>query len=160
MCSRPPRQSGFTLPELIMTIVIISVGLAGVLSAFRAVVKGSADPLVHKQMLAIAEEMMEELSLKPWVSPSGHTGGAVGCPDRAGLDNLDYYDGYECAGIRPVDGGAVIPLLVGYKIKVAVSKPVSDWNGIPASEVRRLEVRVTNGGESIQLLTWRANWAK
>ncbi|MDR1064623.1 MAG: prepilin-type N-terminal cleavage/methylation domain-containing protein [Azoarcus sp.] len=160
MCNEHSSQSGFTLPELIMAITIIAIGLAGVLTAFRMVVKSSADPLIHKQMLVIAEEMMEELNLKPWVSQSGHTGGITGCPDRAGLDNLDYYDGYECTGIRPIDGSAVIPLLANYKIKVAVMKPAGDWHGVPADDTRRLEVRVTNGGESLQLVTWRANWAK
>ncbi|MDR0701280.1 MAG: prepilin-type N-terminal cleavage/methylation domain-containing protein [Azoarcus sp.] len=158
MCNENPR--GFTLPELIMAIVVIAVGLAGVLTAFQTVVKGSADPLIHKQMLAVAEEMMEELSLESWVSQSGHAGGVSGCPDRADFDSLDYYDGYECTGIRPIDGNAVIPLLANYKIKVTVAKPASDWNGVPADDVRRLAVQVTNGRESLQLVTWRANWAK
>ncbi|MDR1462162.1 MAG: prepilin-type N-terminal cleavage/methylation domain-containing protein [Azoarcus sp.] len=160
MCNESSAQTGFTLPELIMAIAIIAIGLTGVLTAFRTVVKGSADPLIHKQMLAIAEEMMEELNLKPWISQSGHTGGVTGCPDRTDFDNMDYYNGYECAGIRPIDGGDVIPLLANYKIKVTVAKPAGDWNGIPSDDVRRFEVQVTNGGESVQLVTWRANWAK
>ncbi|MDR2092489.1 MAG: prepilin-type N-terminal cleavage/methylation domain-containing protein [Azoarcus sp.] len=157
MCNDHSR--GFTLPELIMAIVIIAIGLTGVLTAFRTVVRGSADPLIHKQMLAVAEEMMEELGLESW-SPPGYVGGGSGCRDRAGFDSLDDYNGYECTGIRPIDGNAVIPLLANYTIKVAVAKPTSDWNGVPKDDTRRLEVQVTNGRESLRLVTWRVNWAK
>ncbi|MDR2032755.1 MAG: type II secretion system GspH family protein [Azoarcus sp.] len=156
------RRAGFTLPELIMAIVIISVGLAGVLAAFRTVVKSSADPLIHKQMLTIAEEMMEEISLKPWVSPTLSSGGGGGatCPARAEFDRLDDYDGYECTGIRPIDDTTPISFLSDYRVKVTVAKPASAWNGIPAEDVRRVEVEVKNGDRSMQLVGWRANWAK
>lgn len=160
MCSKRPAHAGFTLPELIIAIVVISVGLAGVLLAFRVTVGNSADPLIHKQMLAVAEEMMAEIGLKPWVSLSAHVGGVSGCPARDGFDSVDYYDGYACAGIRPIDSASPIPALAAYGIGVTVTKPAGDWNQIPANDVRRIEVRVTNGGEALQLVGWRTNWAK
>ena len=43
--------SGFTLIELIIFIVIISVGLAGVLLIFDTVTRHSADPIRAKQAL-------------------------------------------------------------------------------------------------------------
>ena len=160
MCGERPARAGFTLPELIIAIVVISVGLAGVLLAFRVAVKGSADPLIHKQMLAIAEEMMAEIGLKPF-SPPGHTGGSAGCAARDGFVSLDDYNGYACAGIRPIDDHeSPIPALGAYGIAVAVTKPAAAWNDIPADDVRRIEVRVTNGGETLRLAGWRTNWAK
>lgn len=78
---RNPR--GFTLIEMIITIVIISVGLAGILLAFQIAVKSSADPLVTKQLLSIAEARMEGALLKEFadivddatcpVCPTGYT---------------------------------------------------------------------------------------
>ena len=50
-------QRGVTLVELIVAVVIISVALAGVLAAFNASVRGSADPMVSKQMTSIAEAL-------------------------------------------------------------------------------------------------------
>ena len=159
MCGRGPARAGFTLPELIIAIVIISVGLAGVLLAFRVTVGNSADPLIHKQMLAVAEEMMAEIGLKPFSSP-GHAGAAGGCVARDGFESLDDYNGYACAGgIRPIDGTSPISALAAYGISVAVTKPVGNWNGIPANDVRRVEVTVSHGGETLKLVSWRANWA-
>ncbi len=55
------RQKGFTLIELVMFIVIVSVGIAGILVVFNMTVKASADPLVQKQAQALAEGLLEEI---------------------------------------------------------------------------------------------------
>src|SRR5436305_5594706 len=61
---RPSR--GFTLIELIAFVAILAVGLAGVLIAFRAAATDSADPVIRKQALAIAESMLEEVQQMPF----------------------------------------------------------------------------------------------
>lgn len=65
MCTRH-RQHGVSLIELVMFIMIVSVALAGILLVLNATEKSSADPLVHKQALAIAESMLEEIELMPF----------------------------------------------------------------------------------------------
>lgn len=65
MCTRPD-QRGISLIELIMFIVIVSVALAGILLVMNVTTKSSADPLVHKQALAIAESLLEEVELMPF----------------------------------------------------------------------------------------------
>lgn len=75
----PPkrRSAGFTLIELIMFIIIVSASLAGVMSVLNAVTKNSADPLIRKQMLTIAEALMDEVQMRSFtycaagVSPAG-----------------------------------------------------------------------------------------
>ena len=57
---------GITLVELLIFIVIVSVGLAGVLTVYNTVVRRSADPLIAKQMTAIAEALLEEVQLMPF----------------------------------------------------------------------------------------------
>jgi len=59
-------QRGVSLIELIMFIVIVGVALAGILLVMNTATKGSADPLVHKQALAIAESLLEEVELMPF----------------------------------------------------------------------------------------------
>ena len=59
-------QRGMTLIELIMFIVIVSVGVAGILAVLNTAVRGSADPMIRKQMLAIAESLLEEVELQPF----------------------------------------------------------------------------------------------
>ena len=45
-----------------LAIVVIGVGLTGVLAAFGSVTRNSADPVVHKQMIAVAQQLMAKLS--------------------------------------------------------------------------------------------------
>ena len=55
------RQRGMTLIELVMFIVIVAVGIAGILSVLDITVMRSADPLVQKQAQALAEGLLEEI---------------------------------------------------------------------------------------------------
>jgi len=60
------RQAGFTFVELIMFVVIVGIGVAGILSVFYVTAQKSADPAAHKQLIAIAEAMLEEVELMPF----------------------------------------------------------------------------------------------
>lgn len=63
---RGRREAGFSLIELIVFIVIVGVGLAGLLSVLNVTVMHSGDPMVRKQTLAIAEALMEEVMAQPF----------------------------------------------------------------------------------------------
>jgi MSHA pilin protein MshD len=65
------RQKGISLIELVIFIVIVSVAMAGVISSINFNVRHSADPVVKKQALAIAESLLEEIELMPftWCDP-------------------------------------------------------------------------------------------
>jgi MSHA pilin protein MshD len=54
-------QSGLSLIELVLFIVIIGVGVAGITVTYNTVVRGSADPMVRKQALAIADSLLLEI---------------------------------------------------------------------------------------------------
>ena len=66
MFSKPQYKKGFTLIELVIFIVIVSVALAGVLTVLNITAKSSADPMIRKQALAIAEALLEEVILQPY----------------------------------------------------------------------------------------------
>ena len=158
MCGK--RFGGFTLVEMVVAIVIISVGLAGVLLAFDTTVRASADPLVHKQMLAVAEEMMEEILLKPYAvsgtAPSHALKSCAGTspPSRAGFDDVSDYNGYQTTGVCGIDGEAVDGLAL-YGVRVAV---VSEkWNGI--DNTLHITVSVTRGKDTMSLDGWRTGYA-
>ncbi len=93
-----PLQRGVSLVELIVYIVIVGVALTGILAVMNIVTRSSADPLVHKQALAIAESLLEEVELMPFTycdpddpnaasaaSPADCTGGAGGPNDESRL---------------------------------------------------------------------------
>ena len=149
MCSR--RCHGFTLIEMIIAIVIIGVGLAGVLAAFTTTVKASADPLIHKQMLSIAEEMMEEVLLKPFAAGPG---AITGC-NRSQADDVSDYATYTNQSVCDIDGTAVAGL-APYKVSVAVDSAAS--LATLASNVKKITVSVIHGTETIILVGWRTNY--
>lgn len=60
------RCPGFTLIELIIYIIVVSIGVIGILSVLNVTAQHSADPLIRKQMLAIAEGLLEEVELQPF----------------------------------------------------------------------------------------------
>ena len=59
------RVAGVTLIELIVTLVIVGAALAGMVAVFASTTRASVDPVVVQQMQAIADNMMEEILLKP-----------------------------------------------------------------------------------------------
>ena len=62
-------QSGVTLIELIITIVVISIALTGTLVVISRTVGGSADPMIVRQAVGVAEAYLEEILLKPYYDP-------------------------------------------------------------------------------------------
>lgn len=84
-------QSGFTLIELIIFIVVVGAGLAGILSVSSNIVKSSADPMVRKQAVALADSILEEILQKEFEDPDGLPN--VVESGRDTYDDVDDYDG-------------------------------------------------------------------
>ena len=145
MCMNKQSQRGFTLIELIMFIVIVGVGVAGVLSVFTSSVKSSADPMVRKQAMSIAESLLEEILLKEFKDPNGGTNGVSACTLAAGSnrslwDDVCDYNGYTSNGITDVQGASVTSL-GGYKVLPAVAVTTEPVGGI---NLKRVVVSVTD----------------
>lgn len=145
------RCRGITLVELVLAIVVIGVGLAGVLAAFQLAVRSSADPMIRKQIAAIAEEMVEEVSLHPFaaavnVAPSN------ACA-RDTFNDVDDYHGYHVLGVCDISGNA-LPQLADYEVAVAVTP--ATLVGVTA---KRIAVTVSHGPETLTLVAYRSGWA-
>jgi MSHA pilin protein MshD len=156
------RMSGFTLIEMIIAIVIIGVGLAGVLTAFTTTIRSSADPLIHKQMLAVAEEMMEEILLKPFavtgVAPvNAATACGAAAAIRTAFDDVSDYNNYQTTSICDIEGNAVAGLGT-YSIRVTIDAAAS-LDTLSGGAVKKVTVVVTHGGETISLVGWRTDYA-
>ncbi|QOY96394.1 type II secretion system protein [Massilia sp. UMI-21] len=107
MYARPPRagrQSGLTLIELIMFILIVGVALAGIIGVLSLTTKASADPLRRKQALMIAEGLLEEVRLARFTfcDPSAGRAGDDTVTGSAECDVPENW-GPEAGGSRPYD---------------------------------------------------------
>ena len=155
MCIKSRKHashSGFSLIELIVAILLISIGVLGVLSAMSTLVKGSADPMVRKQAIAVAESLLEEITLKDFANPAGgYTG-----PNRTQFDDVSDYAGYTTTGIVDISGTAISGLS-GYNIS-SVTVVNTALGNIASTDAKLITVTVTApGGEVISLSAYRTN---
>ena len=134
-----------------MAIIVIGVGLAGLLLAFGTVARGSADPVLRKQLLAIAQDLMEEIALKPYAVAANAA--PAGCA-RDTFNDIADYNGYSATGICTVDG-VVIAALANYSVAVSVAS--GTLFGVAAT--KSITVTVSNSGESLSLVGWRTDYA-
>jgi len=169
MCTRH-KQCGISLVELIMFIVIVSVALAGILLVMNTVTRGSADPIIHKQALAIAESLLEEIELMPFTLCDPDDGSAASAvvaadcgtiapivgPENAGpendvsrydaalpFDNVSDYDGFDSVadgGIKDITGVAIGPA-AGYTANITVTPTA--LGVVPVGESLLITVTVT-----------------
>ncbi|MHB1231647.1 MAG: prepilin-type N-terminal cleavage/methylation domain-containing protein [Burkholderiales bacterium] len=118
--TRNPER-GFSLVELIVFIVIVSIALAGVLAVMNLTTKHSADPLVRKQAIAVADSLLEEIELQNFNKSPTDFPGPYTQPNRQYFDNIGDYNGFAPGGVFPIDSATPIPGLTGYSVSVTVA---------------------------------------
>lgn len=183
------RQAGLTMVELVMFIVIISVGIAGILIAMDVATRRSADPLARKQALAIAEALLEEVQMMPFTlcEPDEFVADASPCPRNeaigpegplagmnqpalevrgslnAPFDNVNDYNGLVVAGgDSDLGNSPIVTVPAGYTATVVVTgQPGLGVAGqtLPQAAVLQITVTVSYGNESIVLEGYRTRYA-
>jgi MSHA pilin protein MshD len=158
-----PRARGLTLIELLLFVVVIGIALSAMLKVFVTATTNSADPMILRQQLAIAESMLREVELMPftWCDPdldptnTSTAAGAADCTSAEGpamgpeggqkrnaspyFNNVNDYDGFTMTGVSDA-GGLVVPGLAGYTVGVAVAAAALDT--VPANGAA-LKISVT-----------------
>ena len=172
-------QTGISLIELIMFIVILGVGLAGILSVMNLTTSHSADPMIRKQVLSIAEALLEEVELQPFTycdpddanaTTAASTAGCAAPPQgisptpatetRYGseqFDNVGDYGGFSMTGIRDITNTALTGL-GAYTASVAITQDGAAFT-LAAGEVLRIDVTAQSGAEVITLTGYRFRYA-
>lgn len=189
-CKRAPAgaQHGFTLIELTVFIVIVSVAVLGVLRVISFTTANSADPQLRKQALVLAESMLEEVQLarytfcNPIQDPAVETaanvagctvpqnvGAAPSTPDRPYYNVTDYVRAFNTP-VTYTQDASKITFPAGYTVTVAVAPevalgpagaPITPADATPANmNALRITVVVTYGGnQAITLVGYRTRYA-
>ena len=156
------RQRGATLIELVIFIVIISTAVVGILQVMSLTTSHSADPLVRKQALAIAESLLEEIELQDFSKPAGGFAGPYTPANRASFDCITDYNGFTTTGIF-TPGNVAVPGLGSYSISPAVSVAAINAGelgaAVPVASAMRITVTVTDPtGQTTQVTGYRTNY--
>lgn len=163
MKALPRDARGATMVELVVTIVVIGVGLAGVLLVMDRNTRASADPLLQHQGIAVAEAYLDEILLRSYTDPNGTEVGET----RPTFDDVDDYNGLAnngCIATTPAcpvlgscacdQNGNPLSALNGYAVTVQVA--ATTLNTVPA---QRIDVRVTSPfGVDVTLSGYRTNY--
>lgn len=177
---------GVSLIELIMFIIIIGAGLAGILGVMNFATRASADPLIQKQALAIAEAYLEEVLAMPFTycdpddanAATAESTGAVNPADptrcattlealgaegetrgstTVPYDNVNDYNSLA-AGVPTNLDGTAIAGLGAYQVSVAVVAEALSTVASAAS--LRVTVTVTGPvGVTVRLDGYRTRYA-
>lgn len=178
------RARGLTLIELLMFIAVVGIALAAMLRIFVTATTASADPMIRRQQLAIAESLLREVQLMPftWCDPddanvetaTSAVVSGTGCASlvegmgpesgetRYGptyFDNVNDYNGFSMTGIRDLSNSAVAGLS-GYTASVTVAAAALDT--LTAASGDALQITVTVSGpdnSSVVLQGWRTRYA-
>ncbi|MFZ6750725.1 type IV pilus modification PilV family protein [Undibacterium sp. Ren11W] len=178
---RQRQQQGISLVELIMFIVIVSLGIVGILSVMNVTTKASADPMLRKQALSIAESLLEEIQLQaftfcdPADANASTSLSQAGCASTAQaptlgpkpntesryneprFNNVGDYHGFTMTGIKDLQNTAVTGL-GGYTATVNMLSDGASF-GLAADEVLQINVTVTTGSTSVLLSAYRFRYA-
>lgn len=177
---KPINERGLSLIELLVFIVVVGVAVTGVLTVYSQTARSSADPMVRKQVVAIAESLLEEVLAKPYtycdpddvdVETASSAAGCASTSEAIGpetgetrysnvtpFDNVNDYHGFSMTGIRDLTGTSVVGL-GAYSATVQVQS-AGAFNGIPAGETLLATVAVNGPGNfSISLSGYRTRYA-
>jgi prepilin-type N-terminal cleavage/methylation domain-containing protein len=131
------NQHGLTLIELVIAIVIISISVIGVLGVLTRNSTSSAATLVRAQAMAIGSAYLAEALLKPFADPNASDGETL----RTAFDDVDDYHNLDNNGARD-QGDNLLSGLGAYRVRMTVVN--GTLGSLPASDVKRVDVRVTH----------------
>jgi MSHA pilin protein MshD len=152
MCA--DRQRGFTLLELVVTLVILGVAFAAIAGLVGTLGGGSASPVLQTQALYIAEGYLEEAMLKAYSDPDGIDEGSATSRDL--WDDVVDYRRLDTAAAPTDSTGVGIPGLSRYRVRMTVGEPVT----VGGATTRRVEVQVSNidGDFDVRLAALKAQY--
>ncbi|NKB38804.1 MAG: prepilin-type N-terminal cleavage/methylation domain-containing protein [Gammaproteobacteria bacterium] len=172
-------EKGFTLIEIVISIVIVGIALSTLILVTAKSTERSVDPLYQEQANAIAQAYMEEIMQKNFCDPDWDMDCRTNCVTSACLSckgmgsgwttesraNYDDVCDYSGTDNPPLDqNGDVFATGLGdYSVTVSIDDSATatlDTLAGNNGEVVRIDVTVSNPGmrNDVQLSSFRANF--
>jgi len=159
-------QRGMTLVELVMTIVIISVAIAGVIGAFSLAAGRSSDVLSQVRAIELAQLYADEIMARRYDESTGSGGtpvyagscniGADAGESRATFDDVDDYHSTDDQPPRSADGA--ISGFSDFRVQVSVVCAGTGL-GLAQQNAKRIDLLVTApGGYQYDFSVYRVNF--
>ncbi len=119
------KQSGLSLVEIIVTIVIIGISLSSIVGSFVSSSTGAVSPMINQQSIFIADGYLAEALTRQAFDPSfsslaEDTGCETGETDRSMYDDVMDYGCIDDSGAVLRDGTAITGLSA-YNVKIDTS---------------------------------------
>jgi len=136
--------------------VIIGISVSGVLVIMNQTTRSSADPVIQRQAIAIAESYMEEILLHPFLDPDTASVCPAKEPSRSLYDNVCDYHGLSDSGATD-QTGTPISGLGGYAVSVSVDTSATLGSLSGSTQILRIDVSVQPPfGSAIALSAYRS----
>ena len=143
-------QHGISLIELTLFVVIVSVAMAGIMLVLNTTTGYSADSLIHKQALTIAESLLEEIEQKNFTHDA--------TPLRQNFNDIFDYNALNPANATYANSSLPVSGLENYRVGVGVTSGVTALPAIPVASVALITVTVTEpGGQTIEMTGYKVN---
>ena len=144
-------QRGVTLIELVLTIVIVSVAVAGVIGTFSLVTGRSADPLLQSRATALGQLYLDEVMARRYDADTPIGGGFVedvacspASEDHSDRNRFGTVNDFHTGGNNPQEpflAAGSQGLYSGYRVLVEVSCAGGEVS-LPEDDAKRIDVTV------------------
>lgn len=158
------RAGGFTLVELVVTMLIVSISVLAIGQALGFAFSHQSDTLWQARVVALAQSYADEIAARRY-DEAAPVGGVPPCAPaavpcstlgndgepRAEFDDIDDYDGLDELPPRDQDGNPRVDY-AGYRVQVAVAyldaAQVAAFGLDDGSDAKLVTLTVTAPGET------------
>ncbi|MCG8672034.1 MAG: type II secretion system GspH family protein [Pseudomonadales bacterium] len=160
------QESGATLVELIITIVILSVALLAVVSVYSRAISSSANPIIYAKSIELGQAFLDEILTKKFdhntplggipattvFTASGSFGPETGESSRALYNDVDDFHGASYSTVELITGdNDAVNQYVNYQVDIAVSyidtandSTLRTTASLTTQSMKRITVTVSN----------------
>ena len=163
-------QTGVTLVELVITIVVVGIALSALISALTTGISNSTTPLWESKALALSQAYLDEISAMRFDDQTPVGGGEVAAAvspcaastegqTRANFDDVDDYNGVSDAPPILIDTTINMVEYASYQVDVLVVCAGTELGLSNNNLAKRITVTVqTPTGDSRSVAIYKGNF--